>query len=214
MMNFIRAAMLVLLTCYSCFFMAAFFYSIRDALHGGSLSLDIPLFLNSLLWASAILVTALLISVSPLGDKIVSLFFATRRQSLREEQKINPAVERIKELYHQKYGLDLDINVCAMDEPHINGMALGRETAAISTGLLKVANDDEVAGVLAHEAGHLHHKDSVLALALLVAGLPTVLLNYLLSIFFRISLGSGASSGGGSPIGLLIGGALLDLLQK
>jgi len=211
MMNFLRAAMLVFLTSYSCFFMAAFFYSIRDALQGGSMSLDIPLFLNSLLWASAILVTALLISVSPLGDKIVSLFFATRRQSLREEQKINPAVERIKDLYRQKYGLDLDINVCVMDEPHINGMALARETAAISTGLLKVANDDEIAGVLAHEAGHLHHKDSVLALALLVAGLPTVLLNYLLSIFFRISFASGGATGGGSPIGLLIGGALLIL---
>ena len=51
-----------------------------------------------------------------------------------------------------------------------------------------MANDDEIAGVLAHEAGHLHYKDSVLALALLVAGLPTVLLNYLLSIFFVSAL--------------------------
>tara|TARA_B100000780_G_scaffold276420_1_gene244948 strand:- start:1402 stop:1728 length:327 start_codon:yes stop_codon:yes gene_type:complete len=74
MMNSLRAAMLLFLTCYSCLFMAAFLYSIRDAFNGGSMSLDIPLFLNSLLWASAILLTALLISVSPLGDKIVSLF--------------------------------------------------------------------------------------------------------------------------------------------
>lgn len=209
MMNFSRIAMLVFLTCFSCLFMAAFIYSIRDALHGGSLRLDIPLFLNSLLWASGILVTALLISVSPLGDRIVSLFLTTRKKSLREEQKINPLLEHIKDLYRQKYGHDLDITVCVMDEPHIDGMSLGRQTTAISTGLLKTTSDNEITAILAHEAGHLHHKDSVLALALLVAGLPTVLLNYLLSGFFRRSLGS--SSGTASPIGLLIGSALLIL---
>ncbi len=105
MMNFLRAAMLVFLTCFSCLFMASFLYSIRDAFQGGSMSLDIPLFLNSLLWATAILITALLISVSPLGDKIVSLFFATRKQSLREEEKINPALQQIKDLYRQKFGV-------------------------------------------------------------------------------------------------------------
>lgn len=210
-MNFLRAAMLAFLTCFSILFMAAFLYSLRDALQGGSLRFNEPLFFNSLLWASGLMTAALLICVSPLGDKIVSLFFATRRQSLREEEKINPATRRIKDLYRRKYGHDLDINVCVMDQPHINGMALGRQTAAISTGLLKVGNEDEIAGVLAHEAGHLHHKDSVLALALLVAGLPTVLLNGLLSIFFRISFFAGEPSSGGSPIGLAIGVALFIL---
>lgn len=161
MMNFLRAVMLVFLICFSSLFMASLVYSVRDTLQGGSWALDIPLFLNSLLWCSGLLILALLLSVSPLGDKIVSLFFATRRKSLREEQKINPALERIKDLYRQKHGCDLDINVCVMDEPHINGMALGRQTAAVSTGLLKVGSEDEIAAILAHEAGHLHHKDSI-----------------------------------------------------
>lgn len=184
MMNFIRAAMLVFLICFSCLFMASLVYSVRDTLQGGSLRLDVPIFLNSLLWCSSIMAAALLISTSPLGDRIVTLFFATRKQSLREEEQINPAIERIKDLYLQKQGVDLDINVCVMDQPHINGMALGRQTAAISTGMLKVGSDDEIVGILAHEAGHLHHKDSVFSLALLVAELPTLLLNYIFRFIF------------------------------
>jgi len=184
MMNFMRGAMLVFLTSFSCLFMAALVYSVRDTLQGGSMALDIPLFLNSLLWCSSLMFVSLLISVSPLGDKIVVLFFTTRKQSLREEQKINPAVECIKGLYRGKHGSDLDMTVCVMDQPDIHGMALGRQTVAVSTGLLKMASEDELSGVLAHEAGHLHHKDSVLALALLVAGLPTLILNYLLRFVF------------------------------
>ena len=211
MMNYLRAAMLVFLICFSSLFMASLAYSVCDTLQGGSMQLNIPLFLNSLLWCSGALVIALLICVSPFGDKIVSLFFATRKQSLREEQKINPAIERIKDLYRQKHGCELDINVCIMDEPHINGMALGRQTAAVSTGLLKVGSEDEIAGVLAHEAGHLHHKDSVLALALLVAGLPTLALNYILRFFFLSSPKPNAAPSGGQDFGWVIGMCILIL---
>jgi len=183
MISFTRFILLVVMVCFSSLFTGSLIYSIRDALHGGSMALDIPLFLNSLLWSGALVIGATLIAASRLGDNIAALFFSIRKKSLREEEKINPARERIQQLYRQKYGKEIDIKIYVMDMPHINGMALGRRTVAISTGLLKVANDDEIASIIAHEVGHLHGGDGFLNMAILTASFPTIFLNRLMNAF-------------------------------
>ena len=73
-----------------------------------------------------------------------------------------------------------------MDVPHINGMALSKRTIAVSTGLLKTGTDEEIAGVLAHEIGHLHNRDGFYTLALLIASFPTVFLNGLAKILIGL----------------------------
>ncbi len=188
MMKYSKIFMLVFMAFYSTILMTSLIYSIRDAFQGGHISLDMPVVFSSFLWSVVIMGIALVISISSYGDKIASLFLTMRKTSLREEEKINPALDMIKKQYRQKFGSDLNMKIYVMDEPHINGIALGKQTAAVSTGLLKVGTEDEIMGIIAHEAGHLHHKDGVFSLAFITASLPTVFLNNLLRRCFGIGL--------------------------
>jgi Zn-dependent protease with chaperone function len=176
MINITRVAVLISMICFSSFFIASLVYSAEFTKVDNGM-FNMPLFLYSLSVSTSSLLAALLILVSPLGDKIVALFFTTRKKSLREEEVINPAIKRVQQLYRQKFGQDLKIDTYVMDEPHINGLSLGRQSIAVSTGLLKVGSDDEITAILAHEAGHLHNKDGIFNIALLVASLPTIFLN-------------------------------------
>ncbi|MCB1563895.1 MAG: M48 family metalloprotease [Alphaproteobacteria bacterium] len=188
MINLSRFVMLVLVAAFSVMFLASFIYSIREGFHGGGMHLNIPAFINAIFWSGGAMALGLLTAFSPYGDKLAALFLSTRKTSLREEDKINPALELVKKAYKDKFGSELDLKIFVTDEPHINGMAFGRETVAVSTGLLKVAKEEEIAAILSHEAGHIHNQDGVYNLAMLVASMPTILLNY----FFKlcISLGS------------------------
>ncbi len=183
MINFARFTLLILVAAFSSMFLGSLIYSVRTATDGGSLFLDIPVFLNSLLWSAGFIFIAILLAASPLGDRIAALFFPIRKMSLREAEKVNPAMARLRDVYLQKYEREIKERVFVMDVPHINGMALGRQTVAVSTGLLKVANDEEIAAILAHEIGHLHHKDGLFNMALIAASFPTIFLTRLLLHF-------------------------------
>ncbi len=189
MINFARFTLLILVAFFSSMFLGSLIYSIRTATQGGSWFLDIPVLLNSFYWSAAFVFSVTLLAASPLGDRIAALFFPIRNMSLREEEKVNPVMERIRDVYLQKYGEEIKERVFAMDVPHINGMALGRETVAVSTGLLKVANDEEIAAILAHEVGHLHNKDGLFNMALIAASFPTIFLTRLLLHFIVLEEG-------------------------
>jgi len=49
----------------------------------------------------------------------------------------------------------------------LQALALGSNTIKVTRGALEVSGGDELAGLLAHEAAHVHHKDSMLNLALI-----------------------------------------------
>jgi heat shock protein HtpX len=76
-----------------------------------------------------------------------------------------------------------------------NAFTFGRSsssaTLAVHEGLLKSLNEDEIKGVIAHELGHVKHKDYIVMTVL--SALP--LIAYLIA---EVTLISGAFSGGGS----------------
>ena len=77
--------------------------------------------------------------------------------------------------------------VYLMDNPQPNAFATGRnpENAAVAatTGLFKLLNRDEVAGVMAHELAHVRHRDTlVMTLTATIAGAVSMLANF--GIFF------------------------------
>ncbi|WP_412459802.1 M48 family metalloprotease [Bacillus thuringiensis] len=41
--------------------------------------------------------------------------------------------------------------LCVADEPFPNAYALGSKTVCVTKGLLKTANEEELAGILAHD---------------------------------------------------------------
>jgi len=92
-----------------------------------------------------------------------------------------------------------------------NAFAFGRTTAsssiAVHTGLLNVLDEKEVEGVLAHEIGHIKHRD---VLTMTVASMLPIFLYYLV----LIGTPRGSRRGGGSFIAIWIGAMLAQFLGQ
>jgi heat shock protein HtpX len=72
--------------------------------------------------------------------------------------------------------------VAVIDSPSPNAFATGRDAdhavVAVTTGILGILNRDELAGVLAHELGHVRNHDILISsIAATVAGAITLLAN-------------------------------------
>ena len=78
--------------------------------------------------------------------------------------------------------------VYIIDSPHPNAFATGRDpehaAVAATKGLLNMLTRDEVAGVMAHELGHVKNRDTlVMTVVATVAGAISMLANF--GLFFR-----------------------------
>lgn len=78
--------------------------------------------------------------------------------------------------------------VYIIDNPNPNAFATGRnpENAAVAatTGLLSILNRDEIAGVMAHELGHVRNRDTlIMTMVATIAGAISMLANF--GMFFR-----------------------------
>ena len=94
--------------------------------------------------------------------------------------------------------------VYLIDEPHPNAFATGRnpEHAAVAatTGLLSMLSRDEVAGVMAHELGHVKNRDTlIMTMVATIAGAVSMLANF--GLFFR---GGNEENGHGNMLATLI----------
>lgn len=91
--------------------------------------------------------------------------------------------------------------VFIMDNPQPNAFATGRDPAhgavAVTTGLLQRLNRDELAGVIAHELGHIKHRDTLtMTITATLAGAISMLANF--GFYFG---GNRNSNDGVGPIG-------------
>ena len=73
--------------------------------------------------------------------------------------------------------------VYVMENPQPNAFATGRNpehaALAVTTGLLQTVNQEELAGVLAHEIGHIKNRDTLLmTLTATIAGAVSMLANF------------------------------------
>jgi heat shock protein HtpX len=82
----------------------------------------------------------------------------------------------------RRAGLPLP-KVYVIDSPHPNAFATGRnpENAAVAatTGLLAILDRDEIAGVMAHELGHVRNRDTlIMTMTATIAGAISMLANF------------------------------------
>jgi predicted Zn-dependent protease len=71
------------------------------------------------------------------------------------------AFAKLVDAVRQAAGLDMPIRTAVLSTPVPNAFALPGGTVYLFNGLLaRAENPDEIAGVLAHELGHLKHRDS------------------------------------------------------
>ena len=137
------------------------------------------------------------------SDKIALATY--RAQPVTREQL--PRAYQVVERLTQKIGIPMPkMYVIPTESP--NAFATGRNprhaSVAVTEGILKLLNDEELEGVLAHELGHVNNRDILISsIAATVAGAITFLARF--GMFFGVGGDRDERRGGGA-------GALLMLI--
>ena len=130
------------------------------------------------------------------SDKMVLSMYGAREVDARAAPELYGLVQQLAanaELPMPK--------VYIMDNPQPNAFATGRNpenaAVAVTTGLLERLNRDELAGVLAHELGHIKHRDTLtMTITATLAGAISMVANF--GFYFG---GGNRNSNGIGPIG-------------
>lgn len=159
----------------------------------------------------ALYITTIAISLSPVGEWVISVFAGAKEIKRRDMQiKLIPLLEVVfnKAKIESPNMID-SIHLKIIPGNEANAYALGRRTICVTEGLLN-APDDMVMGVFAHEIGHLANRHS--EIQLLIGGANIIISSFLLilkllawtitGIFGVVAIGS-RRLGTGCLIGLI-----------
>ena len=101
-------------------------------------------------------VISLVISFSPIGQSLLCTFNGAKRMVRTDmRERVLPVVEEVYAAAKRKTPeLPNRIRVRVMYDPNPNAFAIGTNTICVTEGMLDLP-DNEMAGVIAHEMGHL-----------------------------------------------------------
>lgn len=145
------------------------------------------------------------------SDKIVLTMYGARPLSEAEAPRVHAIVRRLA----TRAGIPAPpIYLIASDSP--NAFATGRNpqhaAVAVTEGILRIMNDDELEGVLAHELSHVTNRDVLIStIAATLAGAITILARM---AEWAAIFGGGRredDEGGGNPIALILMAVLAPL---
>ncbi len=138
-------------------------------------------YLKSFIIAIISYLISLIIALSPIGEYV-----------LRHQLKVNKISEEaeVYKIFNEVYekakiktpNLNKNIKLFYMNDSSINAFALGRKTIILTDGSLKGLDKEIIEGILAHEFGHLAHKDTDISLMITTG-------NLILSLFFIVIRG-------------------------
>jgi heat shock protein HtpX len=140
------------------------------------------------------------------SEKIALSMYSAQRVSESEQPQIYRRVGPLVQNLTQRMGLPMPkLWVIPEDQP--NAFATGRDpqhsSVALTAGLLQLMDDRELEGVIAHELGHVLHRDILISsVAATLAAALTMLAR--LSFFFGGSRGSDDDNRGGAMGGLFM----------
>ncbi len=146
------------------------------------------------------------------SDKMVLSMYGAREVDERS------ALDLVSLVRHLAGAADIPMpRVYVMENPQPNAFATGRNpehaAVAVTTGLLNTVNHEELTGVLAHELGHIKHRDTLLmTITATIAGAISMLAN------FGFYFGGRSNNGGnigfvGSLLLLILGPLAAGLVQ-
>lgn len=113
------------------------------------------------------------------------------------ERRENPRVYNIVENLCIASGMDMPkINV--VDDPQLNAFASGINknsyTVTVTTGLLQLLDDEELAGVIGHELTHIRNRDTrLLITSIIFVGIVSTLMSMIVRmLYYNLWLGGGS----------------------
>lgn len=122
-------------------------------------------YLQGFLWGIILYMVSLAIALSPLGEWILRLQTGCRK--INRTEQINFLEPIFREVYSKAKKLDPsisdDIQLYMSSDEQPNAFATGRKTICVTRGLLNMPAA-QIKATLAHEFGHLAHKDTDLIL--------------------------------------------------
>jgi heat shock protein HtpX len=132
------------------------------------------------------------------SDKVVLRMYG----AVEVDERSAPRLYNLVQQLSRSAGLPMP-RVCIVETDQPNAFATGRdpEHAAVcaTTGLLNRLNDEELAGVLAHELGHVKNRDTLtMTITATIAGAVSMLANF--ALFF----GGGNRREGGNIVAVLL----------
>lgn len=96
------------------------------------------------------------------SDKIILTMYGAKEVTVDEAPKLHSLVRKLT----KNSSLPMP-RIYVIDNPNPNAFATGRNpqnaAVAVTTGILRILNDEELEGVLAHELAHIKHRDILLA---------------------------------------------------
>jgi len=138
------------------------------------------------------------------SDKIVLSMYGAREVSVQEAPDLYRLVQRLA----QRSGIPMPrVYIIPSDAP--NAFATGRNpehgAVAVTEGILRMLDTDELAGVLAHELGHIRSRDTlIMTVAATLAGAITMLAHMAQwGAIFGFGRRDEEDSGGGGMLSLL-----------
>ncbi len=105
------------------------------------------------------------------------------------ERRENPRVYNIVENLCMTCNMDMPkINI--VDDPQLNAFASGIDkssyTVTVTTGLLELLDDDELAGVIGHELTHIRNRDTrVLITSIVFVGIVSTVMSMLVQMMYN-----------------------------
>jgi len=140
------------------------------------------------------------------SDKLALSMY--RAQPVTREQL--PRVYQVVEQFTGRMGIPMP-KIYVIPDPSPNAFATGRNpkhaSIAVTEGILNLLNDDELAGVLAHELGHVRNRDILTSsIAATLAGAITILarMGWWANLFGGSGYGGRRRGGGLDGIFMLI----------
>lgn len=139
-----------------------------------------------------IYIVSLTIALSPVGEWVLRLQNGCRKITIPEyigrlEPIFREVYSKAKELNPE---LPSDIRMFMSDSNDPNAFATGRKTVCVTRGLLNYS-DEQIKGVLAHEFGHLAHKDTDSILVVAVGNFIVSAIFVVIRVFANIFMGIG-----------------------
>jgi heat shock protein HtpX len=146
------------------------------------------------------------------SDKLALAMAGAREVSPAEAPELHRLVAELA----RRAGLPMP-RVAIVESEAPNAFATGRNprhgVVAVTTGIMRILDRDELAGVIAHELGHIKNRDTLIsAVAATIAGAITMIANMAQWALMFGGLGSSSDDEEGGGAAGLVGGLFLIIL--